>query len=203
MVTSTLGTYSSITIQLAIKKLKTRAAVGPLTKSNRELTNNPKEMANILQEQYESVYSTPRPDKQIINPIIFFMDAQNADQQLAEIQICEQDIVEAIKEMTPEVATGPDGFHPQLLKNCNQELAKPIRHLWVTSLSAGEIPTILKGGIITLIHKGGRGLASQHRPITLTSHLIKICEKVMRNKLRVYLDNKRILSNWQHGFRLG
>lgn len=132
------------------------------------------------------------------------MVAQNADQQLADIQICEQDIVEAIKEMTPEVAPGPDGFHPQLLKNCNQELAKPIQHLWVTSLSAGELPTILKGGIITLIHKGGsRGLASQHRPITLTSHLIKIWEKVIKNKLQVYLDNKRILSNWLHGFRMG
>lgn len=58
--------------------------MGPLTNSNGELTTNPKEMANILQNSMR-VYSTPRPDKQIIDQTHFFADAQNTDKKLAEI----------------------------------------------------------------------------------------------------------------------
>lgn len=76
--------------------------------------NNLKEMANILQEQYESVCSTPRQDSQVMDPIQLSAAATNTDQQLTETQLCEQDIDESIKEIMPAAApaltTSPNTF---------------------------------------------------------------------------------------------
>ena len=47
------------------------------------------------------------------------------------------------------------------------------------SLKTGKIPTDLKRAIITPIYKGGsRNLPKNYRLVALTSHLIKILEKI-------------------------
>ena len=55
---------------------------------------------------------------------------------------------------------------------------------------------------ITPIFKNGdKSDPENYRPISLTSHLIKIFERVIRNKLVCHLESNSILSNKQHGFR--
>ncbi|KAK8373218.1 hypothetical protein O3P69_015546 [Scylla paramamosain] len=144
----------------ARKKLKAKSVVGPLYGVDGEPTADPKQMANILRSQYESVFSNPNEEKRITNPGPFFTDSSNTPQTLSSISISEKDITEAIKAIAPDAAAGPDGFHAQLLRNCSQELAKPLQMLWSLSLQSGTVPAALKSAIITPIHKGGsRGLA--------------------------------------------
>ena len=188
----------------ANKKLRTTSAVGPLIKINGDLTGDVKQMADILKDQYESVFSTPRAAKAVTCPHTFFTDAPNSPDQLTTISITETEIIAAIDEIAPDAAPGPDGFHPQFLKKCKNELAKPLKYLWSKSLETGTVPEILKTGIITPIHKGGsRGLASQYRPVVLTSHLIKICERIIKAKMMMFLEVNNHINNGQHGFRRG
>ena len=51
----------------AQKKLKSRAKIGPLEDQNGELVENPEKMANMLEEQYKSVYSEPMAEKEVLN----------------------------------------------------------------------------------------------------------------------------------------
>ena len=44
---------------------------------------------------------------------------------------------------------------------------------------------------------------ANYRPISLTSHVIKIFERVIRKNLVQYLEDNNLLSNKQHGFRKG
>ena len=44
---------------------------------------------------------------------------------------------------------------------------------------------------------------ANYRPISLTSHLIKIFERVIRKRLVAHLETNNILTNKQHGFRKG
>ena len=61
-------------------------------------------------------------------------------------------------------------------------------------MSTGEIPDILKTGNIVPIHKGGsRGEAKNYRPVALISHIIKICEKVIRNHIVSHLEENNLL----------
>ncbi|KAK8371789.1 hypothetical protein O3P69_015569 [Scylla paramamosain] len=124
----------------ARKKLKAKSEVGPLYGVDGEPTADPKQMANILRSQYESVFSNPNEEKRITNPGPFFTDSSNTPQTLSSISISEKDITEAIKAIAPDAAAGPDGFHAQLLRNCSQELAKPLQMLWSLSLQSGTVP---------------------------------------------------------------
>ena len=77
----------------------------------------------------------------------------------------------------------PDEFSAILLKRCSKCLAHPLQLHAVTSLKTGEIPIDLKRALITAIYKGGyRSLPKNYRPVSLTSHLIKIVAKILSKK---------------------
>ena len=71
-------------------------------------------------------------------------------------------------------------------------------------MDTGHIPDILKTANIIPIHKGGSmGIPKNYRPIALTSHLIKIFEKVIRKQIVDYMERHHLFNPSQHGFRLG
>ena len=175
---------------------KTKSKVGPLRKKNNKLIYDKQNIANILQDQYTSVFSTPKE-----TDISYPNACQN---EIKDIIFVEKDIIEAISTLTPNAAPGPDGFPAVLLKNCKEELAKPISIFWRSSLDLGEIEEIHKRNHITPISKGGnQGEPSNYRPVSLTSHLTKIFEKVIRKKLVKYLNDNNLFNPTQHGFRQG
>ena len=66
----------------------------------------------------------------------------------------------------------------------------------------GIIPTSLLHAVITPLHKGGsRTEPKQFRPVALTSHIIKVFERVVRKSLVNYLEENGLLWSGQHGFR--
>ena len=65
----------------------------------------------------------------------------------------------------------------------------PLQLLYKASLKTGEIPTDLKRAIITPIYKGGsRNLPRNYLPVALTSHLIKILEKILAKNIHQFLE---------------
>ena len=84
---------------------------------------------------------------------------------------------------------------PQALLLCN---------IFKSSYETGDIPAILKLATIVPIHKGGsRSEASNFRPISLTSHIIKTFERVLRKTLVSYLEYNKKMDPKQHGSRAG
>ena len=91
-----------------------------------------------------------------------------------------------------------------MLKNCKHELVKPLCKLWDASFHHGIVPSKLKNCIITPTYKGGsKADAANYRPIALTSHLIKIFEKLLRNHIVKYMEENSLFNPNQHGFRKG
>ncbi len=71
-------------------------------------------------------------------------------------------------------------------------------------MDTGEIPTKLKHGAITPIYKGGdRTLSKNYRPVALTSHVIKVFEKIIVKKIITFLEENMLFNPGQHGFRQG
>ena len=178
--------------------------VGPLIDNNGGVIGNLKSICEIFRQQYESVFSVPHPDKKVHDPIKFFNTLQETN--LHDIEFSETDIIEAINELKLESAHGPDGFPSIVLKRCSKLLAHPLCILWRKSLDSGIIPSSLKEATITPIFKGGnisKGFAKNYRPIALTSHVIKIFEKVIRKSVVKYLERNNCINCNQHGFRAG
>ena len=180
------------------------STVGPLIDNNGCVTGNLSTICEIFRQQYESVFSVPHPDKKVHDPKQFFKTLQETN--LQDIEFSETDIIEAINELKIESAHGPDGFPSIVLKKCSNMIAHPLCILWRKSLDSGTIPSSLKEATVTPIFKGGnvsKGIAKNYRPIALTSHVIKVFEKVIRKSVVKYLERNNYLNCNQHGFRTG
>ena len=157
----------------AKKKRKVRSKVGPLLdKATNTMTTDSKKMANLLADQYSSVFSTPST-----TPPPYINDAIET---VSNITVSPEEVVDAIKELKPSSASGPDGFPAILLTKCCDQLAIPLSYLWGKSMDQSSIPQKLKFSIIPPIHKGGsKSIPANYRPVALTSHIIKIFEKII------------------------
>ena len=155
----------------------------------------------MLKSQYESVYSTPVKEKIVSSPQEFFSH-NTAEEQFNSIVIDRNDIMEALDNLSSKSAAGPDGVPNILLKNCKRSLADPLEILFRTFLSTGTIPSILKEAFVIPVHKGGeRSSPANFRPVSLTSHIIKTMERIIRKSMVNHLEVHKKLNQSQHGFR--
>ena len=170
-----------------------------MDKTCNEYTTDNKRMADILQDQYQSVFSIPTqttfdPDYMEIVP--------NAN--LSDVEFNKNDFIEAIKSIDSNSAAGPDGFPAILLKKCSENISEPLCKLWRECLDKGITPLKMKTSHIAPIFKGGnQGEAQNYRPVSLTSHLIKVYEKVIRKKIVDFLEDNNLFNRSQHGLRKG
>ena len=80
----------------------------------------------------------------------------------------------------------------------------PLFLLWKHSFESGTIDQSYRSQLIAPIFKGGSKLdPANYRPVSLTSHIIKIFERVLQSKIVQYLEENNLLSKSQHGFRKG
>ena len=182
----------------AKKHSSVRANIGPLINAVGEVVGEPYDMAELLRQQYESVYSSPAISSYETEDINWEGDT------LSVISFVPSDLLDSIREVRDNSAAGPDGFPAKFLRTCADELCVPLLKMWELSFQTGNIPTALKKAVITPIYKGGeRRKAENYRPVALTSHLIKIVEKVIVKKLVEHFDRHELWNKRQHGFRKG
>lgn len=160
------------------------------------------DIANILQRQFTSVFSDPT----MTDMSSASFDPPASDHSFPDeiLEFTLSDVIEAIEDIKPNAAPGPDEIPTCLLKNCKHSLATPIHMLWSDSMSTGIVPDFYKLSYISPQHKkDSRALPANYRPISLTSHIIKIYERILRKKLVYYLESNNLICSNQHGFRAG
>ena len=82
-------------------------------------------MSELLNEQYNSVFSNPYLAKTINYPKDFFGHPQTIT--LSDINITGVDITDAIKTILQNSSGGPDEFPALLLKKCSKILSYPLQ----------------------------------------------------------------------------
>ncbi|KAG0711058.1 hypothetical protein GWK47_021499 [Chionoecetes opilio] len=78
------------------KRLTSTPVVGPLLKENGELEDGPQEMAEMLQTEYQRVFSKPDTQKRVTDPCTFFSERKCGDILLTTFMITREDIIQAI-----------------------------------------------------------------------------------------------------------
>ncbi len=185
--------------------------IGPLVcKQNSALvlTSDKHEMCCALIEQFNSVFTIPVTDKIVTDPISFFscesIPPGTRSSYLTDIKLSESIIIDAIHELSPNSAAGPDGVPSSLLVNCAHELAPILLKLFSDTFYHSSIPLELKRAAITPIFKSGdKSLPSNYRPISLTSVISKVLERIIRKQVFEFLTENGCLNSTQHGFRSG
>ena len=196
------------------------------------------EKANILSDQYKSVWSDPMTSEIVYDLNEFFSGCTKCESQqthicindlfleeistkyldqlveleleeknhniLTDADFSESHILKFINDISVSSSTGPDGLPGKMIKEGKIVISKMLSIIGKQSIREGCFPTRLKNMFILGFHKGGkRDLASQYRPIALTSHLAKILEKVVRISVINHLDLFNMMDPKQHGSRKG
>ena len=123
------------------------------------------------------------------------------DTSISNIEFDIVDILQALKSLKVDSATGPDGIPSRLLKNVAQVIAVPLKRIFRFSFLTGTLPdSWLSANVTPVFKKGSPTLPDNYRPISLTSVVSKVMERVIRSKLTCYLFDNNLISQHQHGF---
>ena len=89
-----------------------------------------------------------------------------------------------------------------LLKQFYKEISIAIRKLINLSFERGIFPDALKlARIIPIFKKGDLLQCNNYRPISLTSNISKIMEKLVHQRFYIFVENNNVLYDKQFGFR--
>ena len=183
-----------------IRSKKTvKEKIGPIKDTDDMLVSDNKIMATILNNFFHSVFIT-EDTSSLPTPVAMFTKSNNEKLRIDEIS--EDDINQHLRNLDPNKSTGADKISSRLLRECKEELRLPLKILFNRSLSEGIVPSHWKCANVTpIFKKGNKSEAGNYRPISLTSVVIKILEKIIRDKITAFLDKFRLILNTQHGFR--
>ena len=173
---------------------KDRVGTAPL-KDNGVLVSDPKSKANILNRQYQSVFSQ-EDQTSIPQPI------EPPSPPMSDIVVSQDGILKLLLELKVNKASGPDLIPARILKLAASSLSHCLTIIFQASLSTGTVPEDWKQANITpVFKKGERFKASNYRPVSLTCICSKLLEHVVVSQLRDHFDANNILADCQHGFR--
>ena len=111
----------------------------------------------------------------------------------------------AASKLSSSIATGPDKVGYPMLKHLPRSGMDFLLHVFNLSWTLHSFPSIWKTSSIIPIHKMGKSLDSpaSFRPISLTSCVSKLFERIILSRLLFFLESNSILSPRQVGFRPG
>ena len=159
----------------------------------------------MLRRQYEKSFSKPVESAIVKDAQSFFQfNTESTFTGFSFIYIDRNDVIEAIDSLSTNASPGPDYFPALLLKKAKYSLSHPLTTIFRSSLESGEVPEIFKMAYVTPIHKSGaKTMPANYRPVSLTSHIAKTMERIIRKYLVAHLEVNEKMSENQHGFRQG
>ena len=173
--------------------------IGPIKDVNNELVSDCKNMTKILNTFFQSVFI--REDISSL-PNIDSVPLRFSNEMLKIDEINENDIARHLKNLDPNKSTGVDLVSSRLLRECQEELILPLKLLFNKSMQEGIVPSLWKCANVTpIFKKGNKCEAGNYRPISLTSVVIKILERIIKDKITSFLDRHKLIIDSQHGFR--
>lgn len=113
-------------------------------------------------------------------------------------------LVLLLKDLNSKKAPGPDHISNNMIKNLPMRMIIALHQIILKSLSYGYFPTSWRNSFTRIILKPNKSdlfSPSSYRPISLTSHISKIYEKIVNMYLVHYLEPNGLIHHSQHGFR--
>ena len=172
--------------------------VGPLEDSAGNIISQGFLMAEYLNGYFSSVFtkedisSLPVADAK-------FQGAKS--DYLGPLIVTPELVAKKIKAMKDNKSPGVDGIPPKLLMETVEQISIPLARVFNLSLKQGVVPFEWKeANIIPLFKKGSRNKSENYRPVSLTSVICKLLERLIKDHMVDFLVKHKLLNSSQHGF---
>ena len=177
------------------RKQKVRDKVGPLENNSGNIISDGFQMAEVLNEYINSVFTTE--DISLL-PVPF---EGNKSEHLGQLFITPEMLAKKIKKMKDNKSPGVDGILPKLLKEIVEQISTPLAKVFNLSIEEGIVPSEWKEANITpLFKKGSRNKPENYRPVSLKSVVCKLLETLIRDHMVEFLVKHKLINTSQHGF---
>ena len=173
---------------------KFKNSVGPLETETGKFLTEDKDIANALNNHFSYVFNSNSTQTNSNNI--------ETSSEFYEISFSIDDIYKLITSLGENKSVGPDNIHIKMLKEGKNSFAIALDYIFRRSLTFAEIPEDWKHANITpIFKKGKKSDVNNYRPISLTSVVCKILERIIKRNLVDYIESNSLLNNSQHGFR--
>lgn len=118
------------------------------------------------------------------------------------MKITEEGIQLAVDKMKHNKAAGQDGLVSTYVKGSLKGVKGPLLNIFKRSLEETVIPKEWKQANVTAIFKkGAKWDPANYRPVSLTSKIGKIMERMINDDIVHFLQSNNLIKDSQHGFR--
>ena len=137
--------------------------------------------------------------KQFSEPSLYEIDIDFTNDNSYEIGISNARVKSVLDNLEINKAQGPDAINGAVLKNCSKSLSYPLYKLFNLAYNTGYIPSEWKLANVVPIHKkDDKNKVVNYRPISLTSLVMKVFERILYDELLARTQEK--IDPRQHGF---
>ena len=178
-----------------------RVGIGPLEDADGQTVTDELEQATILNSFFSSVFTKEETTDYEL-PLTRFSEEDN--ERLTDIDITRDKVLQKLQKLDPAKASGVDGISSRVLVELADEIAEPLAAIFQNSLATGEVPRSWKvADIVPIYKKGKKSVPGNYRPVSLTSQIGKLLEKIIKDEITGHLSQYHLLNDTQHGFMRG
>ena len=195
----------SLLQSLSGKKQKTNPE--PIQRGGRWIADNRKK-ANIFNKHFASVNKATR--RKHLDSALRKVLKNKEKAAKASIKIFEEDFTleelnAEMKKLKPRKSPGPDGITNEMLTNLGTFSKQVILNFINKTWREGRLPSGWRTALIKPILKKGKPAhePKSYRPISLTSCMGKLAERLVNTRLYWWLEKVGVLDDHQAGFRKG
>ena len=153
--------------------------------------------SEILNKQFQSVFTKKSTTA---TPGLF----GNKYPSIGNLSITLKGVQKLLEKINISKAAGPDLIPGRMLNMLAPELAPIVHAIFTQSLDTGELPRDWSlANVAPIFKKGNRVLAENYRPVSLTCITCKLFEHIVCRHILDHVEDHKILTNLQHGFRSG
>ena len=154
---------------------------------------SPQEKAETLNNQFFTFFTDENTS---------FSNLETTFPLIGSLSFSTKGIENVLNNLSTNKSPGPDCIPNFVLKLCSSIIAPVLQVIFTQSLKNQTLPTDwLSANIVPIHKKGNRNLASNYRPISLTSTCCKVMEHIVFHFIMEHLNNNNIINKHQHGFR--
>ena len=160
--------------------------------------------ANKLKEIFTDADDT-RFDEKFKKEVCNYLEKNNLNEDAHQDKdyFSTSEFNKVVKGLKKHCSPGKDEIHNLLLINASSEFKKILLQLCNLTTKNGSLPTAWKSSIVTMIPKKVTNSKNpkDYRPISLTSCLSKVCEKLIKNQFNDFLKRNNLIIKQLSGFR--
>ncbi|CAM4595088.1 unnamed protein product [Lepidochelys kempii] len=179
------------------KKKTKKEEVGPLNTEDGVEIKDTLGMAQYLNKYFASVFNKTKEDIRENGSVT------NGNEDM-EVDITISEVEAKLEQLNGTKSGGPDNLHPRILKELAHEIASPLARIFNESVNSGVVLYDWRiANIVPIFKKGKKSDPGNYRPVSLTSVVCKVLEKVLKEKVVKDIEVNGKWDKIQHCFTKG